>query len=137
MSDILKEVRRFFIKFLKPFQFRFIDIIFISFCAGIGEELLFRASIQPLLGIWITAILFVLLHGYLSIRDWHLTIYGIFMVFVAAGLGYLFRFPGIYSAIVAHAIIDIGLLWVITHQTTESTAPEDQHEQEQTKEEIE
>ncbi len=118
-SSILKDVRRFFIKLMKPFQFRIQDIFFISFCAGIGEELLFRASIQPIIGIWLTAIIFVMLHGYLSIRNWQLSIYGIFMVLVTVGFGYLFRYTGIYSAIMAHAVIDIALLWVITHQTTE------------------
>ena len=112
-SDILREVRNFFVKFLKPFNFRIFDIVFISLSAGIGEELLFRASVQPFLTIWPTAVLFVFLHGYLSIRNWQLSIYGVYMVFVAAGFGYLYREIGIVSAIAAHTVIDIILLLII------------------------
>lgn len=135
-STILKEVRKFFVKLLKPFGFRFGDILFISFSAGIGEELLFRASIQPLLGIWFTAFLFVLLHGYLSVWNWQLSIYGAFMVIVAAGFGYLFRYTGILSAIMAHAVIDIALLWVINHQPLEQSDTEEQEEENANQEEL-
>ncbi|MBK7566807.1 MAG: CPBP family intramembrane metalloprotease [Bacteroidetes bacterium] len=34
-------------------------MLFLSFCAGVGEELLFRGAIQPWLGIWLTALLFI------------------------------------------------------------------------------
>lgn len=109
----MKPVRRFFLQFLKPFELRVGDILFISACAGIGEELLFRATLQPILGIWITALLFVTLHGYLSIHNWPLTIYGMFMVIATAGLGYLFREIGILAAICGHFAIDVALLMLI------------------------
>tara|TARA_B110000046_G_scaffold185672_1_gene228472 strand:- start:2640 stop:3179 length:540 start_codon:yes stop_codon:yes gene_type:complete len=38
---------------------------FLSICAGVGEEILFRGAIQPVLGIWLTAIIFVGSHHYL------------------------------------------------------------------------
>ena len=109
----MKQVREFFLQFLKPFQLRFSDILFISCCAGIGEELLFRASIQPFLGVWLTALVFVALHGYLSVHNWPLSIYGIYMVFVAAGLGYLFQETGILAAIFGHVAVDVALLLFI------------------------
>jgi len=43
-------------------------------CAGIGEELLFRGAIQPLLGIWWTGLLFALAHygtGGFQIHEFH------------------------------------------------------------------
>ncbi len=124
----MKPVRRFFLQFLKPFELRVGDIIFISACAGIGEELLFRATLQPILGIWITALLFVTLHGYLSIHNWALTVYGIFMVLAAAGLGYLFRDVGIVAAICGHFAIDVALLMLI-RAAPMPEYPREQHQQ--------
>ena len=130
-TPVMKPVREFFIQFLKPFQFRIRDILFISACAGFGEELLFRATLQPMLGIWLTALLFVTLHGYLSIHNWPLTFYGLFMVLVAAGLGYLYREVGIVAAVVGHFAIDVALLFFIRSapfpETTQEN-PEETHE---------
>lgn len=89
---------------LTPFS-----VIFLSFCAGFGEELFFRGAIQPLAGVWITAIAFVALHGYLSPTNWRLSIYGIFMVLAIALLGYMADEMGILAAAVAHMVIDIIL----------------------------
>jgi len=83
------------------------DIVFYSFCAGFGEEFLFRAGIQPLLGLWPTAIIFVAIHGYLNPRNWRIFIYGFLLVFVSAGFGYLFEIVGIFSAAIAHMVFDI------------------------------
>jgi len=88
-------------------------IIFISICAGVGEELLFRAGIQPLLGLWVTAFLFVLIHGYLNPWNWRISVYGTLMILFIALLGYLFEKCGIFSAMVAHAVFDAILLYWI------------------------
>lgn len=85
------------------------QIIFISLCAGFGEELLFRGAIQPLLGIWITAIIFVAIHGYLNPKDWRMSIYGIYMTLAIAALGYYTEYVGIAGACMAHAAIDYVL----------------------------
>ena len=84
-------------------------IIFISFCAGFGEELLFRGAIQPLIGIWPTAILFIALHGYLNPMNWRISVYGLFMTLAIASLGYLTNYVGIWSACLAHMFIDYVL----------------------------
>ena len=89
---------------LSPF-----GMLVLSLCAGIGEELFFRAGIQPFLGIWWTAILFVFIHGYLNPRNWRISIYGLVMVMVIAWFGYLFETMGIFSAITAHAAFDFRL----------------------------
>jgi uncharacterized protein len=85
-------------------------IIFISLCAGIGEEIAFRAGLQPLLGIWLTSVIFVALHGYLNPFNWRISSYGLVMVFVIAGMGFLFQEAGLISAITAHAVFDIVLI---------------------------
>ncbi|MBL4655969.1 MAG: CPBP family intramembrane metalloprotease [Bacteroidia bacterium] len=105
------EVGTFFEDLLQSIQLRTFDIFAISLCAGISEELFFRATIQPWLGVWITSILFVALHGYLDPRNWKLSIVGCFMVLVAAGLGYLFIFAGIMAAIIAHMVFDLIMLF--------------------------
>lgn len=85
------------------------QIIFISLCAGFGEELLFRGAIQPLIGLWITAIVFVAIHGYLNPRDWKMSVYGIYMTIAIAALGYYTDYIGVIGASLAHAGIDYVL----------------------------
>ena len=63
-----------------------------------------------MLGVWFTAILFVLLHGYLNPFDLSLTVYGIYMVLVIGVLGLMTEYFGILTAIIAHTLIDIILL---------------------------
>jgi membrane protease YdiL (CAAX protease family) len=86
------------------------EVLFIALCAGFGEEILFRGALQPLLGIPITSVFFVLIHGYLNPKDWRISIYGLFMTAVIFGFGYMTEFFGIWSAMVAHTVIDIILL---------------------------
>jgi membrane protease YdiL (CAAX protease family) len=89
-------------------------IWFVSFCAGFGEELLFRGAIQPLIGIWVTAFVFVGIHGYLDPRDWKISAYGLFMTVAIAALGYLTEFFGIWTAATAHMMIDVVLFYYLT-----------------------
>ena len=96
-------------------------IIFISLCAGIGEELLFRGAVQPLIGIWPTALIFVAIHGYLDPRDWRISIYGVYMTCAIAGLGYFTDFIGIFGACLAHAAIDYVLFKYLIRKGNEIT----------------
>ena len=86
------------------------EMIFISMCAGVGEEILFRGAIQPFWGIIFTSIFFIAIHGYLNPKDWRISVYGIFMTGVICLLGYLTESMGLWTAIMAHAIIDLFLL---------------------------
>ncbi|MEX0967155.1 MAG: CPBP family intramembrane glutamic endopeptidase [Bacteroidia bacterium] len=108
-------VRRFFSSLLYRMRLNGFEILLLSFSAGIGEELLFRGAVQPLLTIWPTAIIFVALHGYLNPYNWSLTLYGIYMILLSAGLGYLFEYAGIIAAITAHVVVDIILLYALRH----------------------
>ena len=109
-SDLLTPVRGFFAELIQELHLKNYEIVFISFCAGVGEEILFRGAIQPFLGIWITAILFVALHGYINPFNWRLSVYGIALCFFIAGLGYMCEHIGLISAISAHFVIDVMLL---------------------------
>ncbi len=86
-----------------------IGVVLLSICAGFGEELFFRGSLQLFMGIWPTAILFVAIHGYLNPMNWRISIYGIFMTVAIAALGYLTEEMGIFTACAAHTFIDIVL----------------------------
>ena len=91
-------------------------IIQISLIAGITEEFLFRAAIQPLLGIWITSLIFIALHGYIRFKSVNHLLFTIFTFALSMMLGYLFIYFGLLSAIIAHAVYDYMLLSRIADQ---------------------
>lgn len=105
--DFLKPVTGVFNELLGDIKFEWHDIIFFSFCAGVGEEIFFRGAVQFHLGIWLTALIFIFIHGYLSISDWRISLYGILMVVIVAGMGYLMARYGIWAAAMAHFIFDV------------------------------
>lgn len=106
----MKEVSLKYNQMLSQLRLNMSEVVFISFCAGVGEELLFRGTIQPLMGIIPTSVLFVAIHGYLSFRDWRISVYGVYMTFVIILLGWYTQEYGILAAMIAHTIIDIVLL---------------------------
>ncbi|PCJ89114.1 MAG: CPBP family intramembrane metalloprotease [Flavobacteriales bacterium] len=119
-SKLLIQTREFYRNILKDLELNIHEIIFISFCAGVGEEILFRGAIQYYLGIWLTAIIFVAIHGYLNPKNWKLSIYGAFMTVVIAGMGWMFEEIGLLSAISAHFAIDAYLLKKLTETKEEN-----------------
>ena len=86
-------------------------IFFISFCAGVGEEILFRGVIQPIIGIWITAIIFVAIHGYLNPLNWRISIYGVYLTLSIGVIGYFSNLLGLCTAMSAHMMIDVVLFY--------------------------
>lgn len=105
----MQKVRNFYGKMLKDLHFTWLDITFLSLCAGIGEEILFRGCMQYYAGIWITSVVFVAIHGYLNPKNWRLSVYGIYMTTVILGLSYIFEEAGMIFAICAHFAIDLFL----------------------------
>jgi membrane protease YdiL (CAAX protease family) len=86
------------------------DTYFISFCAGVGEEMLFRGAIQPFAGIAFTAVFFVAIHGYLNLKNWRLMVYGVTMTIIIGFIGLMAVKVGLVAAMVAHMFIDVVLL---------------------------
>ena len=82
----------------------------ISICAGVGEELFFRGALQHWLGIPVTAVVFVAIHGYLDPRDQQLFIYGAALTLGMMVLGWMVDVQGLVGPMVAHTLIDIILL---------------------------
>lgn len=108
-TPLLKSAREFFSNLIGDAGLRVPDMLFVSLAAGIGEEILFRAAIQPFLGIWPTALIFVVMHGYITPKNWRMSIYGVLLIVVSAGLGYLYEHVGLYASMTAHFIIDFVL----------------------------
>lgn len=89
------------------------DILFLSICAGFGEEVFFRGVLQEFWGVWITAFVFVAIHGYLNPKNWRLSIYGLIMTIMMAGIGYMKIHIGLWSSIISHSFIDFVLFYFI------------------------
>ncbi len=73
--------------------------------AAIGEEIAFRGALQPVFGLWPTAIIFSLIHIQYTFTPATLVI-----VIVAIGFGWLRRRYNTTVAIVAHFLYNFGLL---------------------------
>jgi membrane protease YdiL (CAAX protease family) len=95
---------------------RGLNPLWMALAAAVGEEMLFRAALQPLLGVWLTSLLFLVTHMpvYRMRRLDRATLVqaaGIFGTSVA--LGFVFDYVGLLAAMLVHLWIDIvGLLVV-------------------------
>ncbi len=103
----------------------FQEIFFVSLISSISEELLFRAVLQPYLGLWFTSILFGAAHwtGQRELRIWVLFAF-------AAGvlLGMMAEHPlfGLPGCIAAHYVINLTSLWILTRKPMNSSSSPDQ-----------
>lgn len=94
-------------RLIASMNLKWFDKIFLSFCAGFGEEILFRAGVQHGLGIWVTSILFVAIHGYLNPKNWRLSLYGLSLLPFIVCLGYAYNSFGLWFCIAAHFSYDL------------------------------
>ncbi|MDG2226475.1 MAG: CPBP family intramembrane metalloprotease [Flavobacteriales bacterium] len=106
---ILQPVREKYQNVIGSLRMNIGTIVIVSICAGVGEEILFRGILQSYFGIWVTAVGFVAIHGYLNPFDWRISIYGAYMTAAIIAIGYLNQLYGLTSAMLAHTIIDIIL----------------------------
>jgi membrane protease YdiL (CAAX protease family) len=97
---------------------RGLNPLWISIAAAIGEEMLFRAALQPLLGLWIVSLLFLLTH----VPVYRLRKLDGATLAQAAGvfggsvlLGFVFQYVGLLAAMLVHAWIDIVGLLIVRH----------------------
>lgn len=92
--------------------------VWISLAAGFGEELLFRGALQPLLGILVAALLFLIAH----MPAYQMKSFKPATLIQAAGvfatsifLALIFEYVGLVAAMLVHALIDIIGLYTIRH----------------------
>lgn len=80
------------------------EILILAVASAVGEELLFRGALQPMIGIWPQAVIFALLHIGPGTRflPWTLSAFAVGLVF-----GWLFHATGdLGGPIVAHFAIN-------------------------------
>lgn len=90
--------------------------VWISLAAAVGEELLFRAALQPLLGVWITSLIFLLTHTpvYQFRKLNRATLVQAAGVFGASvALGFIYQYVGLLAAVLVHAALDVVGLYVV------------------------
>jgi len=90
--------------------------VWVSLAAAVGEELLFRAALQPLLGVWITSVVFLLTHTpvYRFRKLDRATLVQALGVFGASvALGFIYQYVGLLAAVLVHVAIDVVGLYVV------------------------
>ena len=101
-----------YIDLVKPFNLKMSDIVFVSLCAGVGEEYFFRAGLQPSWGIITTSIFFVAIHGYLNPFK-KIFYYGIVLTLMICLMGWFYEKFGLISSMTAHALYDVIMFKVL------------------------
>jgi hypothetical protein len=91
------------------------DAFFLSVCAGVGEELLFRAGIQLWLGPILTSLFFIAVHGYYNPKNWRLSLYGLLLTPFILAVSYGYIHFGLWFSIAAHFSYD----WVLFNDSRE------------------
>jgi membrane protease YdiL (CAAX protease family) len=95
---------------LAQFKISRFQVIFLSICAGFGEEVFFRGALQPLFGIFSTAIVFVAMHGYYSYKSVKVNLFAICLTAFIILLGWSAEKYSIWHAIAGHFSYDLILL---------------------------
>ena len=88
--------------------------LWISLSAGIGEEILFRGALQPILGIWWASFIFTLAHfrsGQFHSMNSQKLVYAASVFIAGLFLGYVFIEIGLIAAIVTHVIVNVVSLF--------------------------
>ena len=106
---VFEEASKFQERLLRDLQLNWLDILLISFAAGFGEEILFRAGIQHWLGPWLTTFLFIALHGYFNPLSWKKSLYGVVLLPFILALAYGYEAFGLWFCIAAHFSYDLLL----------------------------
>jgi len=113
----LSSLRRQVLELLSRLDLRALNPLWFGLAAGIGEELLFRGALQPIVGVWWASLIFMLAHfrtGQFHSINWQKLLYAIFVFIVGLFLGYVFSEIGLIAAIVTHATADV--VWFFSAQ---------------------
>ena len=108
------------LELISSLKLNVVDCLFLAFCAGFGEEFLFRGGIQPWIGPIATSVLFVAIHGYLNPRKWHVFKYGMMVLCFIITISILKPYLGIWFCISAHFFYDFTLFYLWKDQYSET-----------------
>ena len=103
-------------RLLDNFKITIWRAIYLSVCAGVGEEIFFRGAVQPLLGITLTAVFFVAIHGYFSLKDWKVSFFALLLTGFIMVLGWAAKELSLWHAIAGHFSYDLVLLIYLSKQ---------------------
>lgn len=97
------------------------QIAVLAVVSAVGEELLFRAALQPLIGFWPTALVFGLMHGGTRRRLWP---WAIFATLAGLLLGWLTLLTGsLLAAIACHLTVNFWNLHAMTEPPPPPSSP--------------
>ena len=112
--QVLRRCIKFIDEIIKPLADSLgpISALFISVCAGVGEELFFRGMLQNIFGIVIASVLFAVLHFGPAVRE-HLFLTAVYAV-IGLYFGLLYSWSGsLWLPIVVHTVYDyIALMYL-------------------------
>lgn len=98
-------------------QLSSVDIVVLAMLSSLGEELLFRGVLQPVIGLWGQAVVFGLLHQMTGPSRWIWVTWAGVVGFV---FGVLFQLTGsLLGPILAHALINGLNLGFLKHHNLE------------------
>ena len=112
-AKVFKEMPTRVEKLVQSMNLTTLDCIFLSLCAGIGEELLFRSGVQFYLGPIITTVIFVAIHGYLNPFNWRMSLYGLIVLPFILIISFALEEYGLWFCIAAHFCYDFVLFYVM------------------------
>jgi len=105
LTEDVKKNLGFFIKNLS-----FTEIVALGCAAGIGEEFLFRGALQPMMGIFLSSLIFALLH-------WVSWVYAFFSFLMSLYLAWVYQKTGnLFVPVFIHAVYDIIIFLVYRYQ---------------------
>lgn len=97
---------------IRDMHLSIVDILFLSLCAGFGEEILFRVAVQQWLHPVLASVAFVAIHGYINPKDWDTTKYGLLVCLFILVLSFAISGQqGLWFCIAAHASYDFVLFY--------------------------
>lgn len=97
---------------IRSMRLNIFDILFLSLCAGFGEEILFRVAVQQWLHPVLASVVFVAIHGYINPKDMDTTKYGLLVCLFILVLSYAISGEqGLWFCIAAHASYDFVLFY--------------------------
>jgi len=126
VGDKLVLLQRELIEFM-PSKMSMSTILWISLCAGVGEEVLFRGGIQSLLGdyigdasaITVASALFAIVHVSKPLIS-------VLLFLIGMGFGAVFMYTGsLATVMIGHVVYDVFALWYVQkrlHELTSETA---------------
>lgn len=115
-APVFKELPTRVEHIVRSMNLNLIDCIFLSICAGVGEELLFRSGVQFYLGPIFTSVFFVAIHGYLNPLNWRMSLYGVIVLPFILLISYGYYEFGLWFSIGAHFSYDLLLFRIMTEK---------------------